>query len=433
MKGAVSDSPAPPAGSPARPRALGLLDVFALGVNATVGSGVFALPDDLARAMGGASPLAFVLCTLLLLPVAHSFAELARRHDDQGAAFLYAHGAFGPLVGYLVGFFCWVNAFVSWAASATLLADVLGAPRAAQGLVGAGAALALGAVNWFGVKPGALVIRAVVVGKVAALLCFLAVGLAAFDPSRVSTALPLGLAGVGQGVYLSLFPLQGFEVAPVPAGETRGATKTVPLGTLSALLFSSVLFVLVQLVLVGSYPLLAQRSDRPLVEAAGSLSPSLGAVVAVGSVVSILGFTAGSAFGSPRYAQAIASRGALPEALGRTHPRWGSPHVAIAVSTLGTAALALSFDYRSLVGMSNFTVVVQYVASCLALVVLHRREALGGRAAAPWRRAIPLVGALGSLSLLAGSSLGELGFASAVLVVALVLRAALPRPAPAAG
>src|SRR5689334_5832640 len=45
-------------------RSLGLFDVTCLGVNAIVGSGIFALPDDLHREMGGYSPLAFLLCSL---------------------------------------------------------------------------------------------------------------------------------------------------------------------------------------------------------------------------------------------------------------------------------------------------------------------------------------------------------------------------------
>lgn len=420
--------------APDRPRlraSLGLLDVLAIGINATVGSGVFALPDDMARAMGGWSPLGFLFCALLLLPVALCFSELAKRHEDQGAAFLYAHAAFGPTAGYFVGFFCWVNSFVSWAACTTLLASALGLSSLAQHGFGALAAVLLGAVNYFGVRPGALVVRAVVVGKVGAILCFLGVGLASLDPARLGGALPLGLAGVGQGIYVALFPLQGFEVAPVAAGETRKATRNVPLGTLGALLFSAALFVLVQLALVGSYAGLAAKSDQPLVDAASSLSPALGRIVAIGSVISIAGFTAGSALGSPRYAQAVAGHGLLPRALASVHARWGSPHVAIACSTGAAAVLALAFDYRTLVGMSNLTVVVQYVASCLALLALRRRDAAAaGRALGARDAVIPAVGALGSVGLLAGTARAELLYAGGALALAIVIRRAMQRAAP---
>ena len=47
---------------------------------------------------------------------------------------------------------------------------------------------------------------------------------------------------------------------------------------------------------------------------------------------------------------------------------------ASAVTTLVTASLAAVFDYRSLVGFSNVTVVFQYAITCLAVPVLRRRE-----------------------------------------------------------
>src|SRR5262252_6539982 len=101
-------------------RRLSLFDVVCIGVNSTVGSGVFALPAKLHQAMGAWSPLAYVLCTILLLPVALCFAELSGRFTDTGGAYVYARAAFGQRIGFLVGWFCWLATFVAWAANTTL-------------------------------------------------------------------------------------------------------------------------------------------------------------------------------------------------------------------------------------------------------------------------------------------------------------------------
>src|SRR3954465_10958184 len=98
-------------------RRLTLFDVLCIGVNATVGSGVFTLPDDMQREMGGYSPLAYLFCALLLLPVALCFAELSGRFEETGGAYVYARAAFGARVGYILGWFCWTATFVSWAAN----------------------------------------------------------------------------------------------------------------------------------------------------------------------------------------------------------------------------------------------------------------------------------------------------------------------------
>jgi amino acid transporter len=423
-------------------RRLNLFDILCIGVNAIVGSGVFALPDDMQRSMGGWSPFAFLLCAVLLMPVALCFAELAGRHEETGGSFLYVRNAFGPKVGFLVGWYCWMNTFVSWAANMTLFVELVGV-RAfpLNKFVAVGGILALGAVNYFGVKPGAWVVNLVVIGKLTAIFCFLAVGLFAFDPSKLGGPLPYGVAGVGQGIYLALFPLQGFEVTPITAGETQNPRRNVPIGTLGALLFSALLFVIVQATLATTYPGIANDSGRPLAEGARYLGPVLGTIVLVGSMISIGGFTAGSALGSPRYAQAIAANGLLPAQVASLHARWGTPHIAIILTTVLTAVLASRFDYRELVGMSNITIVVQYLFTCLAVPALRRQGPSPGNAfVIPWGGLIPYIGAAGSLAFLASpiggllrndpESKAEIAFAFATLILGLIVAFASSRVKP---
>jgi amino acid transporter len=409
-------------------RRLGLFDVLCIGVNATVGSGVFALPGEMQRAMGGWSPFAYLLCAVLLLPIALSFAELSGRFDESGGAYVYARRAFGDRVGFLIGWYCWATTFVSWAANTTLLVELVGSRIPGYHtfplgkLCAVAVVVALGAINYFGVKPGAWVVNLVVIGKIGAILCFVAVALFALEPGRLGGPLPLGAAGVGQGIYLALFPLQGFEVAPVAAGETENPKRNVPLGTMGTLLFSTLLFVVVQAALVASYPRLGEPSNQPLAEAARYLGPRVGLIVLIGSFVSIGGFTAGSALGSPRYAEAIASHGLLPRRLASVHPRWSTPHVAILVTTLFTAILTFFFDYRELVGMSNVTVVIQYLFTCLAVPVLRKEYQSSGKRRGwiiPGGNAVPLLGAAGSVGLFYSASRIEWAFAAATLVVGL--------------
>jgi amino acid transporter len=419
--------------APALRRSLTLFDVLCIGVNATVGSGVFALPDDMQRAMGGYSPLSFLLCALLLMPVALCFAELSGRHDETGGTYLYARRAFGNEVGFLVGWFCWANTFVSWAANATLFVELAGIRTALVApVLSALVVIGLGAVNYFGVKPGAWIVNLMVIGKIGAILCFLVVAVSAFDPSHLGGTLPRGALGVGQGVYLALFPLQGFEVTPIAAGETKNPKRNVPLGTLGALSLSALLFVVVQATLVCVYPKIGAESGQPLVDAAKYLGPTIGAIVVIGSLVSVGGFTAGSALGSPRYAQAIAAHGLMPGALARIHATFRTPHVAILWTTGITAVLAFFFDYRRLVGMSNITVVIQYCFTCIAVPVLRKKDGESKGFRVPGGILVPLIGAVGSVSLLFGADKPEFLFAAATLVLGVLVALGTRRAAKAA-
>lgn len=422
VKGSVADpTPKEAERGPSLSRRLTLFDVVCIGVNATVGSGVFALPDDVYREMGGFSPLAFAVCAVLLLPVSLCMAELAARTDVTGGPYVYARRAFGEEAGFLVGWFCWIATLVSWAAVTMLFVEIIGLTGTTAKIAGAVMILVLGAINYVGVKPGAALVNVVTVGKLVAIFAFVGVGLFRMNTERLGGTTP-DLKQIGTGVYLTLFPLQGFEVAPVTAGETKNPRRNVPLGTIGSLLFSALLYVVVQAVLVAAYPGIGAKTDTPLHDAAKFLGPSIGLFVLLGSMVSTGGFTAGSALGSPRYAEAMAHDGILPKGLSAVHPRFRTPHVAIAVTAALSAAIALPFDYRTLVGVANVTVVFQYVFSCLAVPVLRRKEPLdASKWRVPFGLLLPIAGAIGSLSLLLFVKQGEWIFSGSTLAIGTVI------------
>ena len=106
--------------------------------------------------------------------------------------------------------------------------------------------------------------------------------------AQAESALPSGMAGVGTATFIALFAAQGFEVVPVPAGETRHPQRDVPIGVVASLPSASLLYLLVQGVLVGAYPRLGEVSDTPLADAALSVAPALGVLIAVGGLISTL-------------------------------------------------------------------------------------------------------------------------------------------------
>ena len=136
--------------------------------------------------------------------------------------------------------------------------------------------------------------------------------------------------------------------------------------------------------LVGSRAGLAQASDAPLADAALAIAPALGVVIAVGGLISTLGFVSGSALGTPRYLYAVAREGQLPRGLAAIHARHQSPHVAVLTTASLAVVCVVPFDYRALIGMSNVAVAVQYLATCLAVQRLGTekpRAALRARSA----------------------------------------------------
>jgi amino acid transporter len=134
----------------------------------------------------------------------------------------------------------------------------------------------------------------------------------------------------------------------------------------------------------------------------------------------MLGFVSGSALGTPRYLYAAALDGHLPASLTAVHARYESPHRAIVATALLAAVLVLPFDYRSLIGMSNVSVAVQYLATCLAVLQLRRRDPKPAAFRVPGGPALPVIGAVISASIFTQASFVELSWAFASLVVGLL-------------
>jgi APA family basic amino acid/polyamine antiporter len=403
-------------------RSLGRFDITCLGLNAIVGSGIFLLPDDLYRELGVLSPLAFVCCAVGLLPVALCYARAASACERSGGPYVYASEAFGPRVGFAVGWMCFANSVFSFAAVAAAaaayaarllpaLADPVLQKVVAVAVIGVFAAL-----NYRGAKPGAVAVDAFTAGKFLVLVMLVSVLLLRLDVSNFASGpFDFDLHRLGSATFIALFAAQGFEVVPVPAGETRAPERDVPFAVVSSLAVASLLYVVVQFALVGSGANLAPASDAPLADAALAIAPALGVVIAAGGLISTLGFVSGSALGTPRYLYAVATGGQLPAQLAAVHPRYQSPHVAV----VATAALAIvcvvPFDYRALIGMSNVAVAVQYLATCLAVRKLAQHKAT---AASRW---LSWIGAAVSIWIFTEASRTELIWAAVSLAVGAVL------------
>lgn len=400
-------------------RSLGRFDITCLGLNAIVGSGIFLLPDDLYRELGVLSPLAFVCCAIGLLPVALCYAQAASHCEKTGGPYVYASEAFGKNAGFAVGWMCFVNSVFSFAAVAAAVAayaarlfPVLGDTVLGK-LVSVAVIFTFAALNYRGAKPGALAVDVFTIGKFFVLLVLVSALLPRVEASHFAGPAPFTLGHLSSATFIALFAAQGFEVVPVPAGESRSPRNDVPFAVLSSLAVASILYVIVQVVLVGSGADLSGATDAPLADAALAVAPALGLLVAVGGLISTLGFVSGSALGTPRYLYAVALAGQLPKRLSDIHSRHQSPHVAIVATSALAIACVVPFDYRALIGMSNVAVAVQYLATCCAVMKL-RKSGSGLRVLVPW------IGVAVSIWIFTEASTQELVWAGVSLVVGAV-------------
>lgn len=83
-------------------------DLAAVVLNSIIGAGIFGLPSAVFALVGVYSLFTFLFCGLLVTLIIVCFAEVSSRYTQTGGPYLYAHDAFGPVVGFEVGWLMWI-------------------------------------------------------------------------------------------------------------------------------------------------------------------------------------------------------------------------------------------------------------------------------------------------------------------------------------
>jgi basic amino acid/polyamine antiporter, APA family len=361
-------------------RAIGRWTMVALMINMIVGSGIFNLPARVHALAGPAALLAYGACAVVIAAIAFCLGEVASRFTGTGGPYLYAREAFGPLPGFLVGWMMVLTRMTALAIIANVLADYVAffwAPAADGPLHAAVMAVALLAhavVNWIGVRPGAGVAASLTIAKLVPLVLFVVMGSFFLDARAFSGASRPDGATFTQAVLVLVFAFGGFEAGVVTAGEMKDPRRDLPFALLAGVGAATVLYVLIQTVCIGTLPELA-TSKRPLADAAVRFAGSLGGgVIAAGAIVSTFATIGGTMLAAPRVLFAMAEHGQMPDAFGRPHPRYRTPHLAILVVVAGGLALSLTGTFGYLLGLNVITRLIQYLAAALGVIALRRKN-----------------------------------------------------------
>ncbi|NGO70357.1 APC family permease [Streptomyces boncukensis] len=407
-------------------RVLGRGDVLALAFGAMIGFGWVVLTSDfLADAGPGGAALAFCVGGVVVALVGLCYAELvsamplAGGEHHYGLRALGSRGAFVASWAMLLGYLS-VAAFEAVSLPQTLLylfPDMLAGRmwtvsgyevHATWVAVGAGAALAVTAVNYLGIRP-ASVFQSIAVLFLLAVGVLLLVG--SFTGGSGEDMRPLFRGGAG-GLFNVLvavpFLFVGFDVIPQSAAEIKLPYRQVGKLLVVSVACAALWYALIMLT-VGSGLTAgeAARADLASADAMAGLwdSRTMGNILVAGGIAGIL--TSWNAFliGGSRLLYAMAESGMLPRWFARLHPRFRTP--AHAVLTIGgLSALAPLFGRPMLtwlVDAGGINIVVGYVVVVLCFLALRRREPAMER---PFRT--PAGPALGGAALLLSLGLGVL-------------------------
>src|SRR5687767_11427651 len=356
-------------------------DLVAIAINGIIGAGIFGLPSGVFSLIGPYSIVAFVACALVVALIILCFAEVSSRFDETGGPYLYAREAYQPAVAFEIGWLIWLARVTAFAANCNLLINYVsffwsGATttlwRASLIIL---IVTVLTFINLLGIRQAAIVSNAFTIGKLVPLIIFIAAGLFFLNPQAFELGPAPASDAFSKSVLLLVYAFTGFEMATIPAGEIRDPQRNLPRALLIAISVVAIIYILVQIVCVGTLPGLAQ-SQKPLADAGSHfLGTAGGAIISAGAIISITGNLNILMLSGSRVPFAMAEQKQLPAFIGNVHRSFFTPYVAILITAGLMLFLTLKSSFVAALTISTIARLVTYGATCIALPVFrHRRE-----------------------------------------------------------
>ncbi|MFF4714789.1 APC family permease [Streptomyces eurythermus] len=418
------------------------------------------LPIAVGFGNGTGAPAGYLFATLVLAVFSVGYVAMARRITAAGAFYGYISHGLGRIAGMASGMLA-VLAYVVFEASIvgvfsyfarTTVRDQLGADLPWAGYAAA-MLLVTAVLAYFDINLTAKALGVLLVAEIAVLFAVATAVLlrgggpdgipfAPVDPKNAFTG-----ASAGLGLFFAFWSWVGFESTAMYGEESRDPKRVIPRATLISVIGVGLFYIYVSWMTIAGNGL-----DGAVRVSAGSspldlfFDPARGfigawAVDAFQWLLITGSFACGMAFHqcAARYLYAIGREGFLHPALGRTHPRHGSPYLAsftqsvIAVVIVG-AFWATGQDpyihlYTLLAILGTMAILIVQTLCSFAVIGYFRRNHPEDR---HWFRTLtaPLLGGLGMTAVVvllvvnmdtaAGTAAGSLFFEAIPWIVGLV-------------
>jgi amino acid transporter len=358
-------------------RGISRFDLTAIAINSIIGAGIFGLPSKVAALIGGYSLLAFIVCALIVALIVLCFAEVSSRFAETGGSYLYAHKAFGRVVGFEVGWLFWLVRITAFATNCNLLVGYMGflfpflnesLPRI---LLICGVVIVLTWINLLGIRESATLTNFFTVGKLLPMFAFAIIGLFFIHSANYNFSVAPETGAFANAVLLLVYAFTGFEMAVVPAGEMKDPQKNIPFALLTAIGVVAALYILIQIVCIGTLPELA-ASERPLADSAQRFLGTYGAaVITIGAIISIFGNLNSLILSASRIPFAMAEQKDLPPILAQTSARFKTPLISLFLTATVILIFTIQTSFLTALTISTITRLMVYATTCAALPVFR--------------------------------------------------------------
>ena len=354
-------------------------------IGTIIGASIFVQPSLVSGAVPSVMGMLLVwgVAGVLTLIGALVTAELASAYPGTGGVYLFLRESYSPAVAFL---WCWAMFWVMHtgiiAAIATVCARYIGffvpLGEASTKGVAIAAILVLSAINYVGVRHGTAVQTSFTVIKVGAIILIALAGIFATVAPPVASTAPAVVPTLGAfatATVAGLFAFGGWHMVTYTGDETVDARRTIPRALMIGTLVVTASYIAVNAAYLRVLsPAAVASSNRVAADFADRVLGSGGASAMSALVVlSTLGAMTGIILTGPRVYLAAARDGLLVDWIGEIHPKFGTPHHAIALQALWACVLVATGSYRALFTRVVYTEWIFFGLMAAGIFLLRRR------------------------------------------------------------
>jgi APA family basic amino acid/polyamine antiporter len=435
-------------------RALGPVNLVALGIGAIIGAGIFVLTGQAAAAYAGpAIVYSFILAGTACALAGLCYAEFSAMIPIAGSAYTYGYATLGELLAWIIGWdlileylFAASTVAVGWSGYVVSFLKDLGinippqytsapythtTPPGAgfnvwrlftEGWSSTGAVLNVPAMVIvalitillvIGISESAKFNNIIVIVKLAVVFLFIGFGIAYINRENWEPFVPpaqgpgkFGWGGIVRGAGVIFFAYIGFDAVSTAAQETRKPSRDMPIGILGSLAICTVLYIAVALVLTGIVKYTQLAVPDPIAVGINAAGPDLAwlrPVVKIGAIAGLSSVILVMLLGQPRIFYTMAKDGLLPSVFSKVHPKFRTPYVASILTGVAAMAFAGLLPIGLLGELVSIGTLLAFAIVCAGVLVLRYTDPDRPR---PFRTplvpAVPIAGIAACLYLMIG-------------------------------
>ncbi|CAL1687717.1 unnamed protein product [Lasius platythorax] len=393
-------------------RVLGLFDLTALGVGATLGLGVYVLAGSVAKDTAGpAVCISFLIAAIASAFAGMCYAEFATRVPKAGSAYVYSYVTVGEFIAFVIGWNLILEYVIGTASVArglsnyidALIGNVMGNTLRSlmpidisflseyPDFFAFAMVMLLVVLLCIGVRESSILNNIFTVINLITITIVIVAGSIKADSSNWSIAsedipnsvknggtggfMPFGINGVMIGAAKCFYGFVGFDAIATTGEEAKNPQRHIPLAIVVSLSIIFIAYFGISTVLTMMLPYYAQNADAPFPHAFDEIGwPVIKWIVNIGAVFALCTSLLGAMFPLPRVLYAMANDGIIFKTLSKVNSKTMTPIHGTVLSGLLIGFMTLVFNLQQLIDMMSIGTLLAYTIVAICVLILRYQK-----------------------------------------------------------